>query len=130
MKLFSSGNTISTPTTATRQMIQQEFSMLKQRKQTLTILILLFICMLAWGIVSIFSTKRETKIDPEMVTISKPLTPIIDIETLNKLEPKRSYTTEELANFTIYRVVVDPKSQEERIITIDESFNPNETLAD
>jgi hypothetical protein len=127
MKLFNSGTTITTPSAATKQMIQQEFSMLKQRKQTLTIMILLFICMLAWGSVSLFSSQKETKVDTEVITLAKPLNPIIDVDTLAKLETKRSFTTDELAKFTIYRIVTDPKSQSERVITIDEVFNPNET---
>lgn len=127
MKLFSSETNIVTPSAATKRMLAQEFAMLKQRKQTLTIMILLLICMMGWGIVSVFSSQRASKVDATTTALAKQLNPVIDITVLNSLETKRSFTDEELSNFTIYKVVVDPKTQEEVIMTIDEDLPPPES---
>lgn len=127
MTLLSKQSTIVSPNAATKKMIQQDFAILKQKKQTLTILILLFICMLGWGIVSLFATQRDSKVDSEMLKLAKPLSPSVDTTALAKLESKRDFTTEELANFAIYKIVIDTKSQKERIISIDEVLTESET---
>jgi hypothetical protein len=122
-----SNNTITTPAAATKKLISQEFAILKQKKQSLTIMILLMICVFGWVIVSVFSSQKESKVDPTLTVLAKPLTPVLDTEVFNTLQGKRSFTDEELASFPIYRIVVDPKTQTETIISIDEPVPTNIT---
>lgn len=120
MNLEPTGSTITTPATQTRRKINGHFAILKHKRQLLTILVLLLICVITWAIVSLFSSAQKSKVDPPLLKLSEPLTPSLDLETLNTLESKRSFTEEELAKFPIYRVYIDEKSREERVISIDE----------
>jgi len=120
MNLTNSSTTITNPAAATRKIVRKQFAILKHKRQLLTILTLLFICVIGWGIVSLFASQQKSKVDSELVKLAQPLVPNLDLETLNSLESKRSFTDEELTNFPIYRIYVDQRTREEKIISIDE----------
>ncbi len=113
-------STIATPATQTRKNVGKQFAALKHKNQLLTILVLLFICVIGWAVVSLFSSQKESQIDPALVKLSKPITPSLNMDTLNSLENKRVFSDEELADFPIYRIYIDPRTREEQIIPIDQ----------
>ena len=116
----NTNTTIATPAATTRKVVKKQFTILKHKRQLLTILTLLFICVIFWGIVSLFSSQQVTKVDAKLLKLSTPITPNLDLETLNTLEEKRSFTDEELTNFPIYRLYTDPRTREDKVIPIDE----------
>lgn len=122
MSLLDSNKPIATPALSSRRAINSQFAILKHKSQLLTILTLLFVCVIGWVVVSLFASQQKSKIDVQLSKLAQPLTPSLDLETLNLLENKRSFTDEELANFTIYRVYVDPRSRTEQIIPIDQAL--------
>lgn len=120
MSLLDTATTITSPATESRKVVKKQFALLKHKKQMLTILTLLFICVLGWVIVTLFASQQESKVDTKLSKLAQPLTPSLDLTTLDSLESKRSFSESELANFPIYRVYVDPRTREEKIISIDE----------
>ncbi len=110
MSLFSN-NTIATNTAAqTRRILAGEFALMQRKRRGLIILILLFVCMIAWGMVSIFSSQKSTKIKAETQALAAPLNPVIDEKIFTVLNEKRSYTDDELANFPIFRIRTDART--------------------
>lgn len=112
--------TITTPANETRKAVKKQFAILKHKRQMLTILVLLFICVIGWVVVSLFAAQQKTKIDNKLLKYAQPLTANLDLATLNSLEEKRSFTEAELSNFPIFRVFTDPRTREEKIISIDQ----------
>lgn len=118
--------TITTPSAAAKKLISTEFAKMKHKRQLLSIFILLLICIIGWGVITLFSSQKTSKIDPELVELAKPLSPVIDTEIFAILEQKRLFTDEELQKFAIYRIYVDAKAQKEIVISIDEEVkDPN-----
>lgn len=114
------GETITTPAASTRKNIHNQFAIMKHKRQLLTILTLLFICVIGWAVVSLFSTQGESKVDAQLLKLAQPLVINLDLEVLNSLESKRSFSDEELQDFPIYRLYTDPRSKEETVIRIDD----------
>lgn len=85
----------------------------------LAILVLLFVCVVFWMGGTLFSSQRDTKIDPELTRLAKPLSPTLDVTVIEQIEEKRQYTEDELANFTIYKIVLTKSTREERVVSID-----------
>lgn len=122
MSLFSQTNPIRTPAAATKRTLTAEFQRLKHKNQLLTILVLLLVCVMSWAIASLFSSQRGSKLPADLTKLAKPLNPNLDTQILGTLENKRTFTDEELTTFQIFKVVVDPVTQTERVIEINDEI--------
>lgn len=122
MSLFSQTNPITTPAAATKRSLTSQLQNLKHKNQLMTILVLLLVCVFSWGIASIFSSQRGSKLPADLAKLAKPLNPNLDTTILNTLEAKRTFTEEELAAFQIFKIVVDPVTQKERILDINDEI--------
>lgn len=101
------------------QTIKQDIKKLQKSRQFLTILILLFVVLLFWIIISLITSQTSEKIDPELQLLSKPLTPVIDTTIFDQISQKREYTTEELSAFTIFKVLSSSDGRTERVVPIE-----------
>jgi len=113
--------------------IKKDIKKLKQNKLFLTILILLFVSMLFWIIVSLIGSQNTEKISTELTLISKPLTPVIDTEIFDTLEQKRVYSQDELSGFTIYKVIVSRDGRTQAVVPIEvtiDDLEPQEAQND
>lgn len=119
---------IATASVEAKRSFSKEMNKLRRNQQILTILILLFVCMSFWIIVSLFSSQRSSKISPEINQMAKPLTPTLDSTVLDTLDAKVSYTDEELADFPIFILVRDNQTQEERIVPLGSAVLPVNTV--
>lgn len=119
---------ITSPSVANKRSFSKEVSRLKTNQQLLTILVLLFICMILWIIISLFSSQNSTKITPEILEMAKPFNPTLDSSVLDTLDTKKVLTDEELTNFPIYVIQRDPLDQSERIVELGTS-TPSTTPA-
>lgn len=97
----------------------QELERIKQSQQLLIIFLLLFILVFFWTIVSIFSAKNQEKVSAELKTLAAPLSPNIDLETLNAIEQKVTYSDAELADFPIYRILISRDGRSKFVVPID-----------
>jgi hypothetical protein len=83
-------------------LLQDQLKGLKKRKEILVILIFLFVIVIFWIGLSLFSSQEKLGITPEQKKMAQPLTPNINVATLEKLEQKKKYTEFELKNFPVY----------------------------
>lgn len=109
---------ITTPSVASQRSFSKELTKLRTNQQILTILVLLFICMVFWIIVSLFSSQTSTKVTPEMTQKAEPLNPTLSTQVLDTLESKKVFTDEELSNFPIYVIQKSTTDQIERIVEL------------
>jgi len=96
----------------------QELQKIRKSQKILTIFVLLFVCVIVWGVVSLFSAKQESKVDATVLLLAKPLNPTIDTEIFPKVQLKRSFSDTELANFPIYQLLTNEKSREEVVVLL------------
>ncbi|NCN45307.1 MAG: hypothetical protein COU63_01135 [Candidatus Pacebacteria bacterium CG10_big_fil_rev_8_21_14_0_10_36_11] len=82
--------------------IKDQIGKLKQRKEILIILLFLFVIVIFWIGLGLFTSQQKLGITPEQKKMSAPLTPNIDIDTLDKIEQKRKFSDYELQDFPIY----------------------------
>lgn len=99
--------------------IRQEIASLRHNQYFLAFMVLLFVSIIVWTSVSIFTSQKETKVSPKLQQLAKPLTPTIKSEIISELEGKRAYSDEELAAFPIYKIIVSQDGRETKIIPID-----------
>lgn len=74
---------------------------LQQRKELLVILVFLFVIVIVWIALSLFSSQQKTGITAEQQKLAQPLTPVLDESVIEKLEAKKMYTSNDLADFPI-----------------------------
>lgn len=110
--------TITTPSIESKRSFSKEISRIKNKQQMLTILILLFICLLFWIIVSLFSSQNSSKISPNVQEMARPFNPTLSTEVLDTLETKKVFSEEELSDFPIFIIREDPQTQAETIVEL------------
>lgn len=116
---------ISSPSVEAKRNFSRELNKLRRSQQILTILVLLFVVMSFWIVVSLFSSQKSSKISPEVQKLAKPLTPTLDDTILDTITAKRAFTPEELANFEIFVTITDTATQTERVVPIGTAVLPS-----
>jgi len=96
----------------------QELQKIRKSQSVLTIFVLLFVCIIVWGVVSLFAAKQESKVDQQLLELAKPLNPTIDTSHFSKMQLKRSFSDAELANFPIFQLLTNEKSREEVVVPL------------
>lgn len=96
----------------------KDLKRLQQNQQFLTIVVLLFVCMIFWLVISLFSTTQEKQTDAMLIQLAKPLNPTIDRDTFSLLEERQSYSKQELESFPIYKFAKIDRSTEQIIVPI------------
>lgn len=87
---------------AENTLLQDQLKKLRRRKEILIILLFLFVIVIFWIGLSLFSSQQKLGITPEQKKLSQPLTPNIDVATLEKIERKQKFSEYELQGFPIY----------------------------
>jgi hypothetical protein len=80
-------------------------------------MIFTLVTVIIWVGITLFSTQRETGIKPELLLLAEPLNPNINLQVIERVEQKRYFSPEELADFPIYALVVS-KTGEENIVVL------------
>lgn len=83
---------------------QVQFKRLQQRRELLAIFIFLFVIVIFWIGVELFSSQHQTGVTSKEQAAAAPLSPTLNIAIIEKLEQKKLYGTEELGGFPIYTV--------------------------
>lgn len=86
-------------------LVQDQLKKLKQRKELLMIFMFLFVIVLFWIGLSIFSSQQKLGITAEQKKLALPLSPNIEISVVEKLEKKKWYEDWELQDFPVYAVL-------------------------
>lgn len=108
-----------TNNTNPKQQIKKDFQKLKSNRQFLTILILLFVSVFFWITISLITSQSKEEISKELTDLAKPLVPNIDKDILAKLEKKQSYSKNELASFTIYKILTTRDGRTEKVVPLE-----------
>jgi hypothetical protein len=88
-----------------------------QRNQTfLKILIFTLVTVIIWVGMTLFRTQRSSEISPELIRLSEPLNPNINLTVVERVEQKRSFSPEELADFPVYSLFVSKTGEEQLVI--------------
>lgn len=86
---------------------QDQLKSLQKRKELLIILLFLFVIIIFWIGLSLFTSQQKLGITPEQKKLAQPLTPNISISVLEKVEQKRVFSEFELQDFPIYALYQD-----------------------
>ena len=54
--------------------IRQEIASLRHNQYFLALMVLLFVSIIVWTSVSIFTSQKDTKVSPKLLQLAKPLT--------------------------------------------------------
>lgn len=97
--------------------LTQELQNLQKNRQFLAIMVLLFVCVMFWTGITLFASQRSTKLDEHLVQLAQPLNPTLDEAVISQIEQKQYLTSEELASFPIYKIILT--SSGDKIVPID-----------
>jgi hypothetical protein len=81
-------------------------------------LLLLLVIVVFWVALGLFSSQQKFAVPKAMRELARPLSPIADEKTLAKLETKKIFSQAELANFTVYKVIVNEVNKQLRLVDI------------
>jgi len=110
---------------AENSLIQDQLKNLKKRKEVLIILIFLFVIVIFWIGLSLFSSQQKLGITPEQKALAQPLTPNVNTAVLEKLEAKKKYSDFELREFPIYAIYQDGGVN--KVTDVSQGFVPSTT---
>jgi hypothetical protein len=91
---------------------------LQRRQQMLYIGMFSLVTVMVWVAVNLFQSQKTTQISPELKKKALPLTPSINQQVIQQIEEKRGFSEEELANFPIYKLILNREGGED-FVTID-----------
>jgi len=83
---------------------------LRQRRELLIISLFLFVIIIFWIAIGIFSSQQRSGISAEQRELAQPLSPSLDTSVIERLELKKIYPVEELQDFPIF-VITDNQGQ-------------------
>ncbi len=98
---------------------QNQLLLFRRKQQLLYFFLFSFATVLVWIVISLITSQRKPGISTEQKLIAEPLNPNLNLEVIARLEQKRSYATEELVDFPIYKLVKSPDGREQQLVTID-----------
>jgi hypothetical protein len=110
--------------------IASDIKKLRQNKQFLTIMVLLFVALLFWITISLITSQKTEKISPELKVLSSPLTPVIDESIFDNISAKKEYSEDELSAFTIFKVLTSRDGKTQRVVPIEitiDDLEPKDT---
>jgi hypothetical protein len=83
---------------------QTQFQRLRQREELLAIMLFLFVIVVFWIIVSVFSSQQTTGVEAAQQKLAAPLSPSLDLSVIDTLEQKKIYSSPELSDFPVYTI--------------------------
>ena len=99
--------------------IKDQLQQLKTQNTLVVILVLLFVSILIWTGVSIYSSTTTSQLPANIKKLTLPLNPSIDREILDSISQKVVLSGQQLESFPIYRLILDKRTNIEKVITID-----------
>ncbi len=87
--------------------INASIKSLYNQQNFVRILIFSVVTVMIWIGFSIFRTQQTTQISAELQQMSLPLNPTINMDLINRIDAKKTYTDQELSLFPIYALTAD-----------------------
>jgi|GEM_PF-4369924 len=98
--------------------LSDQFAQLRRQRGVMAGLLLLLVIVVFWVGLGLFSSQKKFAVPKEMRDLAKPLSPVLDEKTLTKLEQKREFGSAELANFSIYKIIMSETSKQLKLVDI------------
>ncbi|MFZ5376498.1 MAG: hypothetical protein ACOZAN_02400 [Patescibacteria group bacterium] len=90
----------------------------RQQRHLLIGMVFMFVIVVLWTGVSLFSSQQRVSISAELQKLAQPLTPTVKEEIITNIEKKRSFSDTELGNFTIYKYVTNKENTKAKLVEI------------
>ncbi len=100
---------------------------LRQQQIFLKILVFSFFVVLIWIGVSVFQSQKKTALPSELVQMSTPLNPNIDLDAVSRIEQKRVYTASDLAQFSVIKLIKNANGQDQ--LSVSSASSPSAATA-
>lgn len=84
----------------------------------LAIAILFLVVVFSWVFIEMFTEQQKTTVSPALTKAAQPLTPTLSTETIDKLENKHYFDSNELSNFPIYKFISTENGKETVVVPI------------
>jgi hypothetical protein len=97
--------------------ISKQLQRLRHQKNILWVGVLLFVLVVVWILMSIFTSSRTSSITPEQRELAKPFVPRLESAVFDQILTRRPYDVGELALFSVF--VADRESISEELILFD-----------
>ena len=98
--------------------LSDQFENLRRQRGVMAGLLLLLVIVVFWVGLGLFSSQQKFAVPKAMRELAKPLSPIVNEAILVRLEQKRAFAPEELAFFTIYKVILNEASKQLKLVDI------------
>lgn len=93
---------------------------LKRNQYLLYVMIFTLVVVLLWMLMALFTSQRRPGISADLQQLATPLNPNLDSEVLERLEAKTHFTSAQLANFPIYKLITSSDGRTSGVVTIDQ----------
>ena len=97
----------------------KQLQKLKRNKIYLTISIFFVLILVIWVIFSITLSNVREQVDPKIIALTKPFSPVLDKEVFELINQKHAYSEEELSLFPIYKIIFNKQKRSEMLIPIE-----------
>ena len=77
------------------------------------------VTVVVWLVISIVTSQRQSGIDAQLKNLAKPLNPNLNIEVINRLEQKQTFSPDQLRDFPIYKIIKTKDGKQEQVVTLD-----------
>ena len=88
---------------------------MKHQQQILAILVFAFVAVIVWVGVNLFTSQQKTGISKDLLRLSKPLTPTINQEVIQRLRQQGVFFDSQLQDFPIYMIIKDKNQVEQKV---------------
>jgi hypothetical protein len=96
--------------------LHPELKKLKAGRQYMMMAVLGLAGLVVWMIAEVFTVYQKSPITADLRESAIPLTPVLDEVALREIQQRRAYSDEELADFTIYRVLQSDANQGSEVV--------------
>ena len=108
---------------------KQTLEKIKHQQQMLAILVFTLVATMIWIGASLFTSQQKIGISKDLLKLSRPLTPSINQEIIQRLKQKGVFSDSELQNFPIY-VIKRDQNQVERVIEMGVELEEDQSASD
>lgn len=105
-----------------------DLTKLRYNQHFLAVAILFLVSVVFWVGFEMFESQHESKISPQQLKLATPLNPVLDVAVVDELEKKPYFSSSELTNFTIYKLVSMELGEFARAIPIEQDESTLEPL--
>lgn len=110
--------------------LEKQLNRLRHQKNLLWLGILLFVLVILWILLSIFTSSRTSTITPELKELAKPFVPRLESNIFADIQGQRTYTQGEIGFFPIYVIDKDNLDAELKFVDITKELIESEQTAD